>query len=192
MNKFRPFAGVAAATSIAFLAFAGLTGTRTEIWDGGYPHVAFEITFQDESGKPVEGISLSVERPRGVVRHYIPVDDFYPGHTPASDQNGLLQFHCCGHRFGGTCHTYFHIIKTGDCDAPENICRFEYEGKTIHSLRFNELAFEPYHGTTEKVTRSLSIPGPSQSLTGSIPTPDQLVTLQYDFHLVRRTVVLPR
>ena len=64
--------------AVVIIAFLGLTGTYTEIWDGGYPYVVCEFTFVDETGHPMEGVELQVERRSGPVRYHWPVDDFYP------------------------------------------------------------------------------------------------------------------
>jgi len=179
---------VAATSSALVVAFLGLAGRSTEIWDGGYPYVACEITFRDPEGNPIEGVTLSVERPLGIVRHHMPIDDFYPRRTPTSDENGTLRFHCRAHSFGGTRHRYFFVIETGDVGPPENICRFEYRKKTVHTIPFNDLAFEYWGTTPTTVTRSIAVPDDSQVFVESIPPVRDLQSVEHEFHLVQRTV----
>ena len=172
------------------VALLGLHGTYTEIWDGSYPRVACEFTFTDASGKPIEGVMLQVERASGAIRHHWPIDDFYPGHIPTSNQDGVLQFHCCGHPFGGTCHTYFHFIRVGDCGAPEYNCRFFYGSDEIHRVAFNELAVREDWSRLPKIKWLLAIPTIDQIFDGSIPPASELPKTEYEFMLVQRTVIV--
>lgn len=169
----------------------GLTGSHTEIWDGGYPYVACEFTFHDSDGNPVSGVQLEVTRESGAVRHHWPIDDFYAGRVPTSDKDGKLKFHCCGHSFGGTCHTYFHVIKTGSCGAPEYTCNFFHDGNVIASVPFNDLAFAPESQTTKR-HRTIRIPTPEQVYGGAgVPALDDLPETTRVFIIVTRSVTVP-
>jgi len=176
--------------AILIIAFLGLTGTYTEIWDGGYPYFVCELTFVDETGDPIEGVELQVERRSGAVRYHWPVDDFYLGRIPTSDETGLLRFHCCGHRFGGTYHCYFHVIRVGDHSAPEYDCRFFYHGEEIHNIPFNDLAFPYNDRELPRIKRSIRIPTADQIFDGSIPPTSDLPETEHEFMLVQRTVTV--
>lgn len=182
-------AGVVLAVVIAGL---GLTGSYTEIWDGGYPYVACELTFLDTDGNPVSGVQLEVVRKSGVVRHHWPIDDFYVGRVPVSDENGRLNFHCCGHRFGGTCHTYFHVIKIGGCGAPEYTCNFLQNGELIASVPFNDLAFAP-ESQISRQERTIRIPTPEQVFGDApIPAVDDLPETTREFNIVTRSLIVQK
>lgn len=166
----------------------GLTGTRTEIWDGAYPYVACEFTFIDANGNPISDVQLEVKNKSGVVRHHWPIDDFYIGRVPTSGQDGKLTFHCCGHRFGGTCHTYFYVINIGGCDSPEYACDFTRNGKRIASVPFNDLAF-PSDAKTTREERTVRIPT-SDQIFGSdeLPAVEDLPETTYEFVIVERVI----
>ncbi len=193
-NTPRSFLKLFAAVTVAFLAVVvaglGITGSYTEIWDGGYPYVACEFTFHDTDGNPVSGVQLEVIRESGVVRHHWPIDDFYVGRVPVSDKNGKLIFHCCGHSFGGTCHTYFHVIKIGDCGAPEYTCNFLHNGKLVASVPFNDLAFAPESQSTRQ-DRTVRVPTPEQVYGGAaIPAVDDLPETTREFKIVTRSIIV--
>jgi hypothetical protein len=173
------------------VAVLGVTGTYREIWDGGYPCVACEFTFRDTAGNAVSGVQLEVTHESGIVRHHWPIDDFYTGRVPTSDKDGNLIFHCCGHSFGGTCHTYFHVIKIGGCGAPEYTCNFLHNGKTIATVPFNDLAFAPESQITRQ-DRTVRIPTPEQVYGGAaIPAVDDLPETAREFIIVTRFITVP-
>lgn len=142
--------------TLGIIAFTGFFGHSMRIWDGGYPDTAFELTFRDASGKPLQGIELRVERDDGLNQFHRPVNDNYPGRVPTSDANGIMTFHCFDQSFGGTCETYFFVIERGGCSAPEYICRFLQSGNEVHRLRFNKLI--DFESNQPRETRKVRIP----------------------------------
>lgn len=184
------FLFVAVASLAAVVAGLGITGSRTEVWNGFFPYVACEFTFHDTDGNPVSGVQLEVIHESGFVRHHWPIDDFYVGRVPTSDKNGKLNFHCCGHSFGGTCHTYFHVIKIGTCGAPEFTCNFLHNDKLIASVPFNDLAFAPESQITRQ-DRTIRIPTPDQYYGGAaIPAVDDLPEITREFEIVTRSIIV--
>lgn len=168
--------------ALIFLVFA-TSPTMVEYWDGRFPYFVAELQFLDEQGEPVEGVKFQLENSKGNTRYIHPVSDFLEDHIPESDENGILRFHCCAAPFGGTCRTYFFLIETGSCDAPEFTCKFLYDGRIIHQESFNDLAFEPYHPMEGYETRILGV---SEIDLGVEETREE------EFYIVSRTVNIAR
>ena len=126
------------------------------IWDGGYPQAEFQITFQDATGQPVEGVELRVEDYEGHNYFHYPVTDYLPGQTPTSDQAGLMVFHhvSSGIEFSGRECSLFFVIPIEERRGPRFLCRFLRDGAEVHRIDFRELAWwEGQWWQVPKVTR---------------------------------------
>jgi hypothetical protein len=128
--------------SLIVLGICGfLTSSCGIIWDGGFPTNEFELTFQNEDGKPVRGVELRVEDRKGRVYYHYPVTDFLPGESPTSDENGKVIFHHLGYllEFDGYDWYLFGAIPIKE-GPPIYVCRFLYQGHEVYRVQYDELS----------------------------------------------------
>ena len=145
---------------VSLIALAGIVGRQRYIWDGGFPNTAFELTFLDASGQPLQGVQLYVDREDGRSSFHRPVNDYYSGRIPTSDETGLMVFHCVDIKFGGHCEVDFFIFDNAGCTSPQYDCQFVLNGKEIHRARFNDLVHMKNNETRE--ARTIKIPTQEQ------------------------------
>ncbi len=111
------------------------------VGDGGYNPNEFQVTFIDQSGKPVEGVELRVEDREGHPYFHYPVTDYLPDQIPTSDRDGVIVFHhvARGLEFSIVWFDLFFLIPIDEKSAPYYVCRFLHDGKEVHRVPYHEL-----------------------------------------------------
>jgi hypothetical protein len=154
---------LALGAAAALLAYASYLTTQ---WGGscGYGQGEYELTFEDASGSPVEGVELKVEDERGDDFFCFPVTDYLPGHAPVSDQYGVMRFHhvSTGVEWDNYGWELFWLVPVQKTRSPVFICRFVLQGKEVYRIPYAELERWDWEGRTgeqvPKVTRQWSWP----------------------------------
>lgn len=111
------------------------------MWDGGFQSQEFRLTFIDQNGQPVEGVSIQVQTQAGGTTFFYPVNEFTPEMTLVSNAAGRMEFHHVGQtiEFGG--HEYDSIIglRFGETKAPQYVCVFLLNNKEVARMPFDSL-----------------------------------------------------
>jgi hypothetical protein len=114
-----------------------LTGcVRTVIWDGNLPSKEFHITFADQNGKPVSGVSfncagLGENSPSNRIANALNQS------ATSSDENGLLILKHNGSDVGGSYKT-FGPFEWSHTEIDSAICNFYLSKKLVYSGSINE------------------------------------------------------
>jgi hypothetical protein len=114
------------------------------IGECAYSQTEYQLTFQDATGAPVEGVELRVEDGEGTTFFYFPVTDYLPRHVPASDARGLMTFHHVTSGIEWSSHRtllFFGSLPIRSTKPPRFICRFLYQGQEVYRFPFHELDF---------------------------------------------------
>ena len=100
--RVRPMVGCLALI-LGLVAIVLLAPIQEIVWDGGFPSTEYRLTFVDEAGRPVPGVTLRMETHADGVSYLYPVDEFLPDQAPTSDADGRMVFHHTGQgiEFGG-------------------------------------------------------------------------------------------
>jgi hypothetical protein len=109
-------------------------------WDGGgFGSAAFEITFVDRNGNPVEGVELRVENRDGHNFYLYPISDYLPDQIPRSDSHGLMVFHHFPDHvmFSGQEWLLWRRIWVQKIRGPRYILQFLHHGTEVHRVPFN-------------------------------------------------------
>src|SRR6476660_5377232 len=78
------FAGLGLAAAVVLVPF------QRSIWDGGVTSAEYRLTFVDETGGPVPGVTLKIETEAGGVCYLYPVDEFVPDQAVTSGADGRM------------------------------------------------------------------------------------------------------
>ena len=125
---------------VVLAAVIALAPVHTVRWSGGFPGGEYRLTFVDQSGRPVPGVTLRVETKAGSVCHLYPVNEFLPGQTPTSDAEGRMTIHHVGGlEFGGTDTGCLLGIWYRRDRAPEYMCVFSLGDREVHRMRYSGL-----------------------------------------------------
>jgi hypothetical protein len=126
-------------------------------WDGGYGQDEFQLTFLDQTGKPVPGVQLRVEDRDGRNYFHYPVSDYLPDRPVASDDAGLMVFHhvqTSGVEFSGHTTFLYGLIPVVRIPGPKFVCRFLYREREVWRIDYSELAHPEGPQNSAKVKRS--------------------------------------
>jgi hypothetical protein len=79
---------------VILISLVGLA-SAINFWtgEGAYPNTEFELTFEDQAGKPVRGVQLLIDDQGGRPLYHYPITDYEPGNTPTSNEIGVMVFH---------------------------------------------------------------------------------------------------
>ena len=124
----------------AALAYLSYKTTR---WGGscGFRQIEHELTFLDQTGKPIEGVELKVEDESGNEFFCFPVTDYLPGQKPKSDKDGVIRFHhvITGVEWDNYGWSLFWCLPVQTTRSPVYVCRFLCGGNEVHRVRYNDL-----------------------------------------------------
>jgi len=154
------------------LAVASYFGTH-RIWDGGYPLAEIRIRFEDKSGRPVQGVGVSITSSQHFERGY-PVHEVTGTTSPVSTEYGVMILHQTnrGLQFGGTDWRLFWLIRMG-YSGPRIECRFSHPGYADTVTSFRALL-------TENGRYARDLPQETITLDGQ----------QSQMHVVHRTITM--
>jgi len=116
----------------AVLLLCASTSRRLR-WDGGFVQAEFIVHIVDESGRPVEGASLTIRDADDRVLYSYPVTDFIPTESMVSDAKGMLSFHhVASHcfEFSGTDVSVLGFSVFRSSSAPSAFCDVVFRGKS--------------------------------------------------------------
>lgn len=125
------------------------------VWDGGFPNAEYRLTFVDEAGRPVPGVTLRVQTRAGGECHLYPIDEFRPDFAPTSDAEGRMVFHHAGEslEFGGREYRNLLGMRFGEVDGPQYVCAFSVAGSEVYRVRYNDLLPVGEQAGSPKVSR---------------------------------------
>jgi hypothetical protein len=125
------------------------------IWDGRFHDVEYRLTFLDEAGRPLPGISLQVVSKAGGPSYLYPINEFLPDGTPSTDANGLVTFHHVGAYLEFSGYEYHNLagMRFSDTDAPQYVLVFSLAGREVHRVRHDDLRPRGEIDRLPKVTR---------------------------------------
>jgi hypothetical protein len=117
---------------------------RAMIWEGCFETAEFQITFVNEDGEPLKGVSLRVLDETRHESFHFPVTDFSPQKEPCSDNAGVVTFHHITTRateFSGRCRYCLFVIPITNqgCKPPQFTCCFFHHGQQMCELSFEAL-----------------------------------------------------
>ena len=126
---------------LALVAAIVLVPFQKIIWDGGFLTTEYRLTFVDEAGRPVSGVTLQTETRAGGICYLYPIDEFVPEQSPTSDADGRMVFHHVGDYLEFSGHERGNLLgmRFGAEGAPEYVCVFRVAGREIHRLPYDEL-----------------------------------------------------
>jgi hypothetical protein len=193
----RHFGCFVACVLLGVVASAGLFGTWTEYWDGGFPDAVYELSFRDAEGGPIRGIEVRVEDKTGRPCFHRPVNNYYADSVPTTSDDGTMTLYSHDVCFGGTCQSYFFVIRRGTCRGPEYTCRFLRNGREEVSISFDTLIGDAYSQNvrvrrtvktlkTEMLLDRLKVSGELELQ----PAESEVNEEVYDLFRVRRTFVV--
>lgn len=129
------FGCFALAATILFAPF------QKSIRDGGFLSTEYRVTFVDEVGRPIPGVTLQVKTQAGGVCYVYPVDEFVLDQSVESDVDGRMVFHHVSDAVEFSGHESINLLgmSFGDPGAPEYTCVFRLGELEVHRVGFGEL-----------------------------------------------------